>query len=190
MDIEPVCTNATGNSTDVMASELATLAPTDILQYVRSRLSDIDGQMRGYMDEADKNRKEAKDLSDYQALLTALNENGDGYATAHHTEAGADATACAEIDAAENRMTSPDLKADLENMKSEIQNAHAIPANEIQAKLETTKGRLADINSENEMIMMKLSSLMQTRTQIIQFCSNVLASLNDGAKATIQNMRA
>jgi hypothetical protein len=85
MTIDPIGTSSTDNSTSILAAEVATLAPADVLEYVRSRLFDIDGQMRGYMDDAERNRKKSEDLGEYQKFLTGLDEGGDGYDMEHHS---------------------------------------------------------------------------------------------------------
>lgn len=46
------------------------------------------------------------------------------------------------------------------------------------------------LNSDNELTMMKLQTLMQQRNQISQFASNVLNTLHDNSKAIISNIRA
>jgi hypothetical protein len=58
--------------------------------------------------------------------------------------------------------------------------------------LNVTKGveeSLSDLNSDNEMLMLNVQTLMQQRNQISQFASNVLNTMNESVKAVIGNLR-
>ncbi|HMJ12762.1 MAG TPA: hypothetical protein VK524_15175, partial [Polyangiaceae bacterium] len=58
--------------------------------------------------------------------------------------------------------------------------------NEVMDQL---KRSLESLNSDNELTMMKLQTLMQQRNQITQFASNMLNVLHENNKAVIGNIR-
>ena len=73
--------------------------------------------------------------------------------------------------------------------KIDEQNGHLNPG-EWKNVIDHISSSLEQLNSDNEYTMMKLQTLMQQRSQISQFASNMLNSLHENAKAIIGNLRA
>jgi hypothetical protein len=194
MAIDPVTTNSTSGTSDIASFDVSTLGPAEILAYVRIRLSDIDSQMEAYMEASKKSKKHADELGAFQTLLTELNPNGNGYSQDEHGKtdgehAAANAAVVKKLQDFSDKTDDPDLKARCSALATGASLGY-IPIGDLNAHLGDVKQKLEDMNRDNEMSMMRLSSLMQTRTQIVQFCSNVLATLNEGAKTAIGNMRS
>ena len=166
------------------------IGPDEIIAYVRGRLCDIDEQIEGYMDRVNATNRQSEDLRIYQEAVKGLDRNGTGYDSSWSDDHGTlDAQAVDCLEQAKAKISDPDLKASLQNLQNDIAADGNISHDVLTDCTEFAKDKLATINSDNEIIMMKLQSLIQLRTQIIQLCSNALASFNEGAKTTIGNIR-
>jgi hypothetical protein len=191
-----------GNNTASVASpagaaSLATLSPDDLLAYVGTVLTDVDGQMQDYMQLArDQKSRIEQERNLQNALRKIKNDNLNDKTKKHDTY--------------DKRITY------LKDMKGDLLAATADPAvrsaiNAVFAKLgnpDATKGqalkmsdaalddaiqssvdRVANLNGNSEMMMMQLNSLMQRRSQVVQFASNVMAQLDRAQLGIIGNMR-
>lgn len=74
-------------------------------------------------------------------------------------------------------------------MRTDGKNAYTMTGQAMDAAEQSLSGKLRKINSGNEMRMVQLQSVMQQRGQITQLGSNMLSSLNDTARAIIQNTK-
>jgi hypothetical protein len=197
-----VHTSSPSATAAAVAGPGAPLTPGMILDYVAMRLGGIDDQMDDFRKEADKRKQRQDDLRNFEAAVREL-MGSNGYDTSgvkgkandtlkypnRHAEANAEAIA--KLDNARSKLAgSPDLQAKIDGLKADILDDSIITPEKLNNTLENAKDEIAGLNADNEMTMMRLSSLMQMRTQVVQFSSNVMASLNDASKSVIQNMRA
>lgn len=74
-------------------------------------------------------------------------------------------------------------------MRTEGENAFTMTGQAMGAVEQSLSSELRKVNSGNEMRMVQLQSVMQQRGQITQLGSNMLSSLNDTARAIIQNTK-
>jgi hypothetical protein len=73
----------------------------------------------------------------------------------------------------------------LERLRSEgIRNRDAM-----QRRIDATNEELRQLSSGNEMRMVRLQSLMQQRTSVIQAGSNMLKALDEAMDAVVANLR-
>jgi hypothetical protein len=184
------------------------LSPDMILQYVQLRLANIDNQLKDFTNEVNDRKKRQDDLRAFEAAVRELNSGPSGYDTTGFGEDSAvdskkydskqselNALSCEKLDNAKKQLSSasPDLAKKLDGLKTDIMEANddgsKISSEKLNTLLDDAKDELSKLNSDNEMTMMRLSSLMQQRTQVVQFSSNVMSSLNDAAKSVLQNMR-
>lgn len=74
-------------------------------------------------------------------------------------------------------------------MQTEGEHAFTMTGQAMDAAEQSLSSELRKVNSGNEMRMVQLQSVMQQRGQITQLGSNMLSSLNDTARAIIQNTK-
>ena len=192
MTISGVSTT-TGYSAEWDNPNVASLSPDDVLQYVATRLGGIDDQIQDYMNEANNRRARSDELRRFQDAVRAVN-TGPGFDTSgiedDEARAIANANACDQLDAAISQLHDPELQKRLGNLRAAIVSSGKISAQDLQDQTDFAKDQLTALNSDNELTMMRLNSLFQLRSQVISASSNEEASINDGAKAVIGNMRA
>jgi hypothetical protein len=177
----------------------ATFTPDEILQYVQTRLADIDGQIKDLWGDANAKKARSDELRMFQETVRSLQMNGGSYDTTGWD--GGEAAArneksLADLDAAIAKLTDPELQGRLNQLKIYINEKHEddkigrIPAEPLQHCLDYAKDQLSAINGDNELTMMRLSALVQLRSQVISAASNQMASTNECTKNVISNMRA
>lgn len=64
------------------------------------------------------------------------------------------------------------------------------PSDALEAEASNVDAIANKLSSGSEITMLKLQSLVQERTRIIQFASNVTNALNEGLKTEVNNIRA
>ena len=173
-----------------------------ILQYVQMRLTDIDGQIHDLQGDAESRKKQSDELRTFQNAVRSLvgvGKTGQGYdsETSNNDEVRkiTNADADQRLTAAMSEVKdNPTLVAKLQALHDDIfeggANGSKIDAQTLQNNLDWAKDQLTSINSDNELTMMRLNSLIQLRSQIISSASNEQASIHEGMKTVIGNMRA
>jgi hypothetical protein len=169
--------------------EATPLGPNEILMYVQGRLGDVDGQIQDLLDQVKDKNQLSEDLRTFQEAVKGLDRNGTGYDSTGDDRAQLDADAVRCLVAAQDKIQDPALKAQITQLSNDVADDGVVSHDVLTDNMENAKNTLTTINSDNEIIMMRLQSLIQVRTQIVQLCSNALASFNEGAKTTIGNMR-
>jgi hypothetical protein len=178
------------------------LTPELIMSFVRNRLSEMDRQIRTAVLEVEGTHSAANDLSNQiqalQDLETLLRGSGDvsdgkydmrvlndGDSNAIATEFGLDRSGDDEAIGAEFIREVNDRYPGLDAQGHDNQ----MDLSCIQSQIDTLQEELRQLNSGNEMKMMHLQNLMQQRSQTLQAGSNFLASIHDGAKTIVGNLR-
>jgi hypothetical protein len=190
-----------GQGSDLPALlNIGTFSPEMILQYVQTRLADIDGQMADIMGDANDKKAKSEELRRFQEAVRSLSgvgSNGPGFDTSHDENdverAKANSDAIARLEKAKADLKdNPELVARLQSLESGLLNNNKffLSGESIQNQLDWAKDQLTSLNSMNELTMMRLNQLVQTRSQIISAASNAQASINEGVKNVIGNMRA
>jgi hypothetical protein len=178
------------------------LSVAEIIEYVQTRLSDIDGQIRDLAGDAAMRKHRSEELRAFQNAVRSLVGVGGGGAYDSVGEGKDDAgrermnaDAAARLDAASTALKdNPLLVSHLQALKAQIfapgDAGSRISAENLQKELDWAKDELTSINSDNELTMMRLNAMMQLRSQVISSASNMQASINEGIKTVIGNMRA
>jgi hypothetical protein len=178
---------------------LGNFSPELILQYVQTRLADFDGQIADIMGDAKDKKARSEQLRQFEnAVRSLVGVGGDGSryntTTKGTNQSDENAKAGARLDAAMQALKdNPTLVGKLQTLKNQIfygEHSSEINAEQLQTELDWAKNELTSLNSENELSMMRLNQLVQTRSQIISSSSNMLASINESTKTVIGNMRA
>jgi hypothetical protein len=170
-----------------------------ILQYVQTRLADIDGQIKDIMGDVNDKKRRSEELRKFQDAVRSLvgvgGEAGYDSTTGASDQTQENAKAKASLDQAmEAVKDNPTLVKKLQALEDQIlwggDYSSKISAEQLQNELDYAKDQLTSLNSDNELTMMRLNMLTQLRSQIISSASNEQASINDGMKNVISNMRA
>jgi hypothetical protein len=179
--------------------DLTGFTPEMILQYVQTRLADIDGQIKDIMGDVNDKKARSEELRRFQAAIRSLvgvGGKGSGYdsTTGASDQTQENAKAKASLDQAMDAIKdNPTLVKKLQALEDQIlrePGGSKISAEQLQNELDYAKDQLTSLNSDNELTMMRLNMLTQHRSQIISSASNEQASINDGMKNVISNMRA
>jgi TolA-binding protein len=179
--------------------EVGQLSAAEVIAYVQMRLADIDGQIRDLQGDANERKRQSDELRTFQNAVRSLigvGTNGAYDTTQLNDEARSaeNTNAAARLDAAITACKdNPDLVRQLEAFKHAIlqpgDDGSKVPGDALQNGLEWAKNQLTSLNSDNEVTMMRLNALIQLRSQIISSASNEQASINDGIKSVISNLR-
>jgi hypothetical protein len=175
---------------------MGSFSPEMILQYVSTNLADFDGQIADIMGDAKDKKNRSEALRQFENVVRSLVGYGNEGSSYDTTGPGANQTALnaeagKRLDEAMKALKDhPELVAKLQGFKDAIFRDSKISAESLQNHLEWAKNELTSLNSDNELTMMRLNQLMQSRSQRISAASNELSSINDGMKTVIGNMRA
>ncbi|HEX9295855.1 MAG TPA: hypothetical protein VF881_08465 [Polyangiaceae bacterium] len=158
-----------------------------LLEYVAMRLESLDGQIEDFIGEANEKKAQSDELRRFQQGVRSVSGyDSSGFANKESlNEEGV-----SRVDAERLQVADPELKAKLDDLAQQIHDTNRVKAEDVQPLLDYAKDRLASLNSDNEITMMRLNSIVQLRSQVIGSASNVQASINEGMKTVIGNMRA
>ena len=179
---------ATSTATVEGAPVLPYLTPDAMLVYCQSRLDGINTQCRDIMTRQEKNSRSQGALGDLQSALV---QHQDGYndAKVHQKLVDAYASAIAQVGAnselgkklAENRdqwlLAGPNNVPDVETLKGEM-----------DSLITSVKSHQSNLNSNAEIGMIQMQSLMSQRQTAIQLTTNIIQSLNEQANKIVANI--
>jgi hypothetical protein len=164
-------------------------SPELILQYVASRLRDFDDQIRGFMEEAQGRRARADELHKFEEIVRSVTRH-DTTGFPDDQRAAENTRACQALRKSMKELQDPELKSRVQNLIDQIEKTSKVDPGSAQQALDYAKDELSSLNSDNEITMMRLNSIVQLRSQVIGASSNMQASINESMKTVIGNMRA
>jgi hypothetical protein len=170
---------------DVNAPLLQYVTPDAMFVYCQTRLRGVDTQCRDIMAKQEKSAKVQTALGELQ---TRLSNNAEGY--------GENPELHGKIGAAFNRAieaAGPDseIGQTLITIRDKEFNAgidSAVNPDEMKSIESGVKTLQAKLNSQSELDMIHLQSLMSQRQTAIQLTTNILQSLNDSANKIVANI--
>ena len=157
------------------------LTPDAMLVYCQSRLTGINTQCREIMTRQDKNAKAQAAMGD---LLSTLYVSQDG-ATAEQKQYIRVAYAKAIDAVGPETALGKKLNKDLGTLNDQ---PNTIDKNTMQSVINSTKNYQSELNSDAEIDMIRLQSLMSQRQTAIQLTTNIIQSLNDQANKIVANI--
>jgi hypothetical protein len=186
------------------------MSPQDVLEYVANMLGDVDGRLLDYKGEAERKIRMSNDERAWQDLVESMGDGEHGYKLG---EFGSEGYAerrdhLIEVLTPLKDSESPEVayaaNGILAGIKKYEEDYKAWKNGELDKEptpmrwsqdvlddaLRTSNTRVESYSSDNELIMMELGSLMQRRTQIVQFSSNVMAQLDRAMNTIVQNTGA
>ncbi len=178
-------------------SDFATLSPEMILYVAKKRMEDIDGQVRASMSDLEVSQADSKKIGEKIRGLRELQE--------HLAASGKEGIYIEpnDTDKSHNFVASGDGKTQTakelleshgivleEDIKSSMgpHGRRSIQAETIDAAIKKLEDDQRELNTGNELRMVKLQSLMQQRTQIVTLATNLLQKLDEGAQAITRNL--
>jgi len=178
-------------------AEFYGVTPEFVYEYVKSRLTDLDGQIKDLQGDVKDRNKRSEELRVFQEAVRTLvgvcsSDGSYDAASATETQSLNNAQYGKVLQDAMNKLkeSNPDLYNRLETFYKKIFTEAKIPAAELQTQLDYAKDQLTSLNSSGELTMMRLNMLFQLRNQVVTSGTNEQASINEGMKAIISNMRA
>jgi len=182
-----------GPSFDLASIQTPGLNEAVILLMMRQRLEDLDFQADSAIRQIETTTAEANAV---QTQLSAIQDVRAAMANAKPNESkrvnmqelmitledGTRVNALQHLEAA-------GVDVNALGMRTEGEHAYTMTGQAMDAAEQSLSSDLRKINSGNEMRMVQLQSVMQQRGQITQLGSNMLSSLNDTARAIIQNTK-
>jgi chaperonin cofactor prefoldin len=164
----------------------ASLSPDALMVYLSSRLDGLDQQINAIFNSQKAQEKVQSALRKIKTELAALDDNAGG-------DLGGDAGT--NIDKAIEEIADIDqtLAADIaktihgDTMIFTGNDAH-YTGTEVKATTEYIDGLSKDIESQSQMDMIKLQSLMSARQTAIQLATNMISSLGESSKAIVANI--
>jgi len=161
------------------APALPYLTPDAMLVYCQSRLTGINTQCREIMTNQEKNAKAQASLGN---LLTTLTRYQDGASDVGKQDIN-DAYAKA-IDG----VGGPETALGKELIKDRDTLFNKAEKNDVASMISAAKSHQAELNSDAEIDMIRLQSLISQRQTAIQLTTNIIQSLNDQANKIVANI--
>ena len=162
---------------------LAGLTPEALVSFVGTQLRQIDEQILGYTKEANRSREASKALQDAKAYLANCNSGDEGMTVKNPKVEAEFLARAAALDAAGEPEAAALMRTYAKAAATGEHKAHEC----MSADADVLQGRLDNLNRGAELEMIKMQSLVQQRTQVIMFSSNVLAAYNQALMTPIQN---
>ena len=156
------------------------LTPDAMLVYCQSRLSGINSQCREIMTRQEKNAKDQATLGNLLNTLYFFQEGAEG------TEGGQKVGAA--YDKAVQDAGGPESPLGKQLAKDRADFFASGNKNAMASLINATKGHQAQLNSDAEIDMIRLQSLMSQRQTAIQLTTNIVQSLNDQANKIVANI--
>jgi hypothetical protein len=195
----PVPEAASGASIDDMDTVGAGLTPDALMAYCQSRLDTIDNQVQSEFAQQNKNAQEISLLQTSGDLFKTLSA-GDQHGSIDLNESAADQQVTDGKNNVQNMYNSlnntiqeimktdpnssvlPGLQNTLSLLKSSAADDATISQTEIQGYAQTITDAASSLNSNSELQMVQLQSLMSQRQTAISLTTNLVQSLGDESK--------
>ena len=191
---------AAGGTTAVDATAPATdpnalsLSPDALMAYCQSRLSSLDSQMSGIFTSQEKNAKVTQDLNQVASAINAL--PGPDGGTPAKVALSADqinqlqaAYATAVSDAGgPNTELGASLTRDAKTFPPAGSGDTSMSADQVSQESQSLKGYSSDLNSNSELTMISLQSLMSQLQTAVQLTTNLVQSLDQQASDITKNV--
>jgi hypothetical protein len=159
------------------APVLPYLTPDAMLVYCQSRLTGINSQCREIMTRQDKNAKAQAAMGDVLSTLYLYQDGAAGHVPEIHNA----------YDKAINAVgANTSLGKKLAEDRDRI--ADNSDKNAMASVINATKSHQSELNSDAEIDMIRLQSLMSQRQTAIQLTTNIIQSLNDQANKIVANI--
>jgi len=168
------------------------LSPEGLMAYCQSRLQSLDGQMTGIFSSQQTNAKVTQDLNAIASQLSALPSPSSSSSTSI-TISAANAAAIeaaytrAINDAGPTSSIGEQLTTDLGTFQTAAQGG-TISTDKASLLTQNLKNYTGDLNSDSELTMINLQSLMSQRQTAVQLTTNLVQSLGQQTSDIAKNI--
>jgi len=169
------------------------LSPEALMAYCQSRLNSLDSQMNGIFSSQETNEKVTNDVNQVASAFGQL-PGADGgspsmiaVSPANHSAIDLAYTqAIADAGGPKTQLGS-ELAGQMNSFDNGIQNG-SIRADVVSDHTENLKNYASSLNSNSELSMINLQSLMSQRQTAVQLTTNLVQSLGDQSNAIAKNV--
>jgi hypothetical protein len=160
------------------------LSPDSLMAYCESRLNSLDTQMTGIFASQQKNATTTQDLNALASSLNDLPAVNPAPTPPTTTVSGPDYQAIvnqyntAIDDAGKGTTLGNELGEDLKSFQAGVSKG-AIPSDTVASLSQNLKNDTSSLNSDSEMTMINLQSLMTQRQTAVQLTTNLVQSLGE-----------
>jgi hypothetical protein len=175
------------------------LSPEGLMAYCQSRLNSLDTQMSTIFDQQQSNATLTQDVD---GIATKLNDLGDvtppsngntnpdlSVSTSYTSIVAAYQQAIQDAKTAGNAPLATQLKQDLSMFNSDCHNGTStISTNDVTNLQQNLKNYGNELNSDSEMSMINLQSLMSQRETAVQLTTNLVQSLGQQSQDIAKNV--
>lgn len=171
-------------------------SPELVLFIANKRMNDIDGQVRASMAELDETASESEAvgekiaaLREVQEHLAAAKKEGVYVDPVAHDkvhnfiDTGTEKVGAREFLEARGVVLEKDVKTSMGP-----HGRRSVQSETVDAAIKKLEEKQQEINTGNELRMVKLQSLMQQRTQILTLATNLLQKLDEGTQSIVRNL--
>ncbi|MEZ4255401.1 MAG: hypothetical protein R3A78_06745 [Polyangiales bacterium] len=171
-----------------------------ILYMLQKRMADVDGQISDAMHALEDRTNRSNEISKQIEVLQQMQVKGKAGSTKQITIDASlksaetltiDGKKMSPLDAMKEVGLDQDdftLKQRTEIVDGKVVKLHAITMGQLETMVTKKREEITQINSGNELDMVRLQTLMQQRTQILTLGSNLLKSLNEAQESIIRNI--
>lgn len=196
---------------DVTTGSVGGLSPEAMIAFVEMNLSQTDSQIQTLMSQTTDSKDEIAALqqlsSDIRAMKGENRDNQKPYILQIQKDAaalGLDVKQTSSDPCTWTVTAGNNAVADAQQVMTPLQHVlngwddhsksrggdgKAISDNGLEAQASALDTISNNLSSGNEIAMIKLQSLVQERTRVIQFASNVMNTMNDAMKTEVNNIR-
>lgn len=167
------------------------MSPDSVMAYCQARLDSLDSQMTSIMNQQQSNGQLTEDVNDIAGLLNDAGPTSAGSSNVKVNTAEVDAAyaqAISDATTAGDGTLANDLKNDQQNFDSNVQSDGTISATQVSGFVQNLKNYGDGLNSDSEMSMINLQSLMSQRQTAIQLSTQLVQSLGDQSNSIVKNV--
>ena len=176
----------------------ASLSPEMLLAYLRGNLEGLDGQVRDALARMNDRRARTAELTDIANRIRGMKQeaanlskegkgqDNDGILLTVDKNGGQVQTP--EGDAIHSMLVDAGMSEGAADQMMDRWGEHAHP-DDLDAALTYVTDEIGKVNDENEYESLVLNDLISKRSQMIQMVSKMMGSMDETARAVIQNMR-
>lgn len=159
--------------------ELEELVSAGLVNDINGQLADISKSMQDQLEQKQSIRAEMEIIYTMRSRKEVLNIEGQTYVDLNPEEAGI-------LDLVHTATPQTDENGTILGYRIKEDQFNEATAN----ALETREGRLSELNSNGELTMLKIQSLVDQRKNALTLLSNLLRASNDIAQTIINNIRS
>jgi hypothetical protein len=174
--------------------DCTTVSPDSLMAYCQARLDSLDSQMDGIFQQQEKNGTMTKDVNQVASLMNDLPGPTSGSSPTIDASSSASQIDTAYQQAIQDAggngtQLGAELQKDQNSFDSAVKSGNgSIPSTTANQLTQNLKNYASDLNSDSEMSMVNLQSLMSQRETAVQLTTNLTQSLSQQTSDITKNV--